>query len=75
VGLVLGVPLTTFCFIGWLIPVVGVVLGVVALNQIKRTNQQGRGMAIAGISIGGVAIVAIVLAVVALIILVGAHGH
>lgn len=28
-------------------------LGIVALNQIKQTQQPGRGMAIAGISVGG----------------------
>jgi hypothetical protein len=51
-GIVLGIPLAIFCFIGWLIPVVAAVLGAVALNQIKRTGQQGRGMAIAGVTIG-----------------------
>ncbi|WP_305093539.1 DUF4190 domain-containing protein [Prescottella sp. R16] len=33
---------------------VGIVLGVLALGQIKRTGQQGRGLAIAGIVVGGV---------------------
>lgn len=32
--------------------IVGIVLGIVALNQIKRTGQNGRGMAIAGIVCG-----------------------
>ena len=40
--------------LGVLIPLVGVVLGAVALSQIKRTHQQGRGLAIAGIAIGSV---------------------
>ncbi len=35
---------------------VGIVLGVIALNQVKQTGQQGRGMALAGIIIGGVVI-------------------
>lgn len=39
------------CGIGSL---VGVVLGFVALGQIKTTGQQGRGLAIAGIAVGGV---------------------
>ncbi|WIM89887.1 DUF4190 domain-containing protein [Candidatus Mycobacterium wuenschmannii] len=51
-GVVFGIPLAIFCYIGWVIPVVGAVLGGVALNQIKRTGQQGRGLAIAGIVIG-----------------------
>lgn len=53
-GVVFGIPLTLFCYIGALIPIVGVVLGAVALGQIKRTNQQGRGLAIAGIVVGAV---------------------
>jgi hypothetical protein len=66
VGLLLGGPLTFFCYLGLLIPVVGVVLGMVALNQIKRTNQQGRGLAIAGIAVGATAVVLLVLIVIAI---------
>jgi hypothetical protein len=51
-GVVLGIPLAIFCYVGLLIPVVGAVLGVVALSQIRRTHQPGRGLAIAGIVIG-----------------------
>jgi phosphotransferase system glucose/maltose/N-acetylglucosamine-specific IIC component len=39
------------CMIG---SVLGVVFGIIALNQIKNTGQPGRGMALAGIIIGGV---------------------
>jgi hypothetical protein len=53
-GVVLGIPLAVFCYIGWLIPVTAAVLGAVALNQIKLSGQQGRGMALAGIIIGSV---------------------
>ena len=45
------------CLIGVPITIVGIVLGVVALNQIKQNNQQGRGLAIAGIAIGSAALV------------------
>jgi hypothetical protein len=38
--------------------IVGIVLGVIALNQIKQTGQGGRGMALAGIIVGAVALVA-----------------
>jgi uncharacterized membrane protein len=31
---------------------VGIVLGVVAISQIKRTHQEGQGLAIAGIVLG-----------------------
>lgn len=53
VGVVIGIPLMLLCFIGAALPITAVVLGIVALNQIKRTQQPGRGMAIAGIAVGG----------------------
>ena len=34
--------------------IIGIVLGVVALNQIKQTHEGGRGLAIAGIAVGAV---------------------
>jgi hypothetical protein len=34
--------------------IAGIVLGVVALNQIKQTHEQGQGLAIAGIAVGAV---------------------
>jgi Domain of unknown function (DUF4190) len=59
-GAVLGIPLA-FIGIGLLIPVVGAVLGGVALSQIRRTHQPGRGLAIAGIVIGCLTMVAMLL--------------
>lgn len=44
--------------------VVGVVLGIIALNQIKRTGEEGRGMALAGVIIGGVVTALVVIAVI-----------
>ena len=32
--------------------IVGIVLGVLALNQIKETRQSGHGLAVAGIAVG-----------------------
>jgi hypothetical protein len=66
-GVILGIPLAIFCYVGWLIPVIGAVLGVVALNQIKQRGQQGRGLAIAGIAIGSgtAALLVLVLVIVA----------
>ncbi|BBZ37218.1 DUF4190 domain-containing protein [Mycobacterium conspicuum] len=46
--------------VGWLCGVgfiLGLIFGIVALGQIKRTGQGGRGMAIAGIVIASVWIV------------------
>jgi Domain of unknown function (DUF4190) len=67
IGVVLGIPLAAICYVGVLIPIVGAVLGGVALGQIKRTNQQGRGFAIAGIAIGATtaAVMVILIAVLA----------
>jgi hypothetical protein len=45
---------------GWLCvigPILGLIFGFIALGQIKQTGQGGRGMAIAGIVIGAIAIV------------------
>ncbi|KAA0024546.1 DUF4190 domain-containing protein [Antrihabitans cavernicola] len=49
------------CGVGF---IVGIVLGVIALGQIKTTGEQGKGMAIAGVAIGGVAVAAIVIVVI-----------
>lgn len=45
--------------VGWICgigPILGIVFGFVALNQIKQTGQGGRGLALAGIIVGGVAV-------------------
>jgi len=44
-------------FICWLGSIAGIVLGIVALNQIKQTREEGHGLAIAGIAIGAVSMV------------------
>lgn len=43
-------------FLGWL-AVVGIILEIVALNQIGRTGERGRKLAIAGIVVGIVVII------------------
>jgi hypothetical protein len=50
---------------------VGVVLGIVSLNQIKQTGQQGRGMALAGIIVGGVVIAIWILFLIIVIVAAG----
>jgi hypothetical protein len=48
---------------GWLCivgPLFGLIFGFVALNQIKQTGQRGRGMALAGIIIGGILVVLVI---------------
>lgn len=48
---------------GWLCvvgPLFGLMFGFVALNQIKQTGQRGRGMALAGIILGGILVVLVI---------------
>ncbi|MEF2976269.1 DUF4190 domain-containing protein [Subtercola sp. YIM 133946] len=55
----------------FLIPLVGIVTGVIALRQIKTTGERGRGLALAG-TILGIAFLAIYLIVVVISAIVGA---
>ena len=48
----------------WLGSLVGLILGVVALKQIKSRNQRGRGIAIAGVVLGSLALVVLVIALI-----------
>ncbi|BBX23487.1 hypothetical protein MTER_28980 [Mycolicibacter terrae] len=51
----------------WPLALVGAVLGVVALSQIKRTGEAGHGIAVAGTAVGAAAVVlSFILAMVAL---------
>ena len=45
-------------------PILGIILGVVALTQIKQTGQGGRGLALAGIIVGAAALVLGILLVI-----------
>jgi uncharacterized membrane protein len=62
VSLVLGI-----LFFVPLAPILAIIFGFIALNQIKRTGEQGRGMAIAGIILGffWIALLIIILAFLA----------
>lgn len=57
--------------LAFFVNIVGIILGFVALSQIKRTGEQGRGLAIAAIIIGfaeiilGIVFFVIIVAVVA----------
>lgn len=51
----------------FIISVLGIVLGHIALNQIKRTGENGRGLAIAALVIGYVAV-----GITVLVIIIGA---
>lgn len=54
--------------------IVGVVLGIVALRQIRETGQPGRGLAIAGVAIGALMIVLIVGYFIAAVMFAAASG-
>ena len=43
------------------IPILGIIFSAIALNQIKKDNSRGRGLAIAGLIIGIVSIVLIII--------------
>lgn len=51
---IVSLPLFFICGVGLVGSIVGIVLGVVALNQIKQSGQSGHGLAVAGIAIGAV---------------------
>jgi hypothetical protein len=44
-------------FLCWLGSIAGIVLGIVAMNQIKQNREQGHGLAVAGIAIGAVSLI------------------
>lgn len=56
-------------------PLVGAIVGHVALSQIKKTGEDGRGLALAAVIVGwtltGLAIVGLILAAIPIIILGG----
>ena len=60
VSSLVGIPAFLVClpFVG---SVLGVILGIVALNQISSRHQKGKEMAIAGIAIGAVSLVGAVI--------------
>jgi hypothetical protein len=56
VSAIVGFPLLFACYVGVAGWIAGIVLGIIALNQIKQTHQNGHGLAVAGIAVGGIAL-------------------
>jgi uncharacterized protein YacL len=56
-------------------PIVGAIVGHVALSQIKKTGEEGRGLALAAVIVGwtltGLAIIGIIVAAIPIIVLGG----
>ena len=67
--------LTYFIFVGAVFGVAALILGIAALRRIKarRAQLKGRGMAIAGVILGGLSIVLTILLIIALIDILGPH--
>ena len=56
-------------------PIVGAIVGHVALGQIKKTGEEGRGLALAAVIVGwtltGLAIIGVIVAAIPIIVLGG----
>ncbi len=52
---------------------IAIILGAIALNQIKKTGENGRGLAIAGIIIGAISIVILIIVIIASFALVASN--
>jgi hypothetical protein len=71
-SLVLGIASIPLLFLygaGFLFGIAALVLGIIALNQIKKQKKEGKGMAIAGIATGGFSILVCIIAIVVVILL------
>jgi uncharacterized Tic20 family protein len=60
--------------LGIVVPIGGIICGPIALGQIKRTGENGRGLAIAGIIIGAVIIAIYVILIVVSVALAATAG-
>lgn len=73
-GFVLALPLTFLCLVGeFPLPIIGIVLGIVGLNQVNKNQQQGRGMAIAGIAVGAATLVLCIIGLVVFVAAIRSH--
>lgn len=59
---------------GILVPIVGIILGHISLGQIKRTGDNGRGMALAGLICGYVFTAFWLLYIIFIIVIIAAAG-
>ena len=50
------------------VSILGIIFGIIGLNQIKKTGENGKGLAIAGIVIGSVMIALSIIAIIVLIL-------
>jgi hypothetical protein len=74
-GLAIASMVLGIVWIYWVGSILALVFGYVALGQIKRTNQQGRGMAIAGIVLGWIGVAMIALLILVAIVAANDSGY
>lgn len=64
----------SLCGAFWILPVVGQILGIVfgimGMNQIKETREQGRGLALAGVIISAISLILGLLLIILLIVVI-----
>jgi hypothetical protein len=75
VGILSGLGALSLCGVGGIFGIVAAIMGHVARGQIKRGNQDGAGMALAGIIVGWIAFAAAVIAILVVIAFIIAVGH
>lgn len=65
--------------LGFVVPIAGIVMGHIALRQLKRTQEQGRGLALTGLIVGyafvGITILYFVFIFVIFGIAAGSHSY
>jgi hypothetical protein len=65
--------------LGFVVPIAGIVMGHIALSQLKRTQEQGRGLALTGLIVGyvlvGIGIVYFAVLIIALVAGFGANSY
>ena len=68
---VLAIPIVNFVCMGFLVlfGLAGIITGFIGMNQIKRTNEKGRGMAIAGIILGVLTLTSLCISIILLLTL------
>lgn len=74
---IIAFPFSCIPFLGYasiLIAIAAIVMGIVAMKQTKQTGQQGRGMAIAGVVLGGVYLALFVIGLIFGIAYVASNG-
>jgi hypothetical protein len=59
----------------WLGSILAVIFGHIALSQIKRTNQGGKGMAVAGLVLGYIGLAVLVVVIIALVAASNSSGY